>query len=779
MFSQLFLWLYLFLYLTPLLITGIVLLRKTTSIDRYEILIPAGSVLGLTLFSFFINLFSFLTESKQAIYVAYLFLIFLSILIYKFKVNTSKLTFPSEKMFLFYVISVALWIVLIFWKGNNALIGSDTNLYYSIAHTFLKGNFPPLTPWQPDIPLTYHIGPFQLLAAFYLFTNLSFEFLHIFFSCFFIFCSSQIIIWIWKRHHTFNSFIIGNIAAAIVLISFGFIKLIIPALPLEFPQITNFQQFFLWTRNLPTVNQSIEVYGAAINLDSLIYFIFHSFGLSLALLLITIIFFQRIDKKYLSWIIFGISISALALINESVFILLAPALFIGQITLAIISKSLKKDTLTISLMWVIAGLIVLFQGGVITNTFFPKTNLENSILFFPSKTDSKEDFRAYHYNQEISKILPLNENWLPFRWFSIGSEVLIFIPVVLLIFLKDVRRKIFILVFLLSGLFSLLAYNFIVPKFLVANGNRLLAFSFIFLSLATFYSMQFTTDKFKNKFRVLSLAVITAFVVIPTVLPPLVLLSKNRFPEKKLIPHNEEKTNAVKWMEKNFAFNERVLVLDVRTPHPSGQSRVMVQAGVFAPVFPGDFKAYTIEASPQYFDIAYFLSPIALKELKISALLIDSHYFETILDIRKKQLENTNFFRKVFENSENQTWERILVIEDKYLKEGEEIKGTFKDFVAIFPSSGRIYIDNEENFNPAYLRRAIIFSLRNKDIYYLPQSGVYLNVEANINFHPPRRDISYNYLILGKNTNPQNFCDCQAKLIWKGLRDEVYVWEKI
>lgn len=779
MFSQLFLWLYVLLYLTPLLITGIVLLRKTTSIDRYEILIPAGSILGLVIFTFFINVFSFLTESKQAIYAAYLFLIFLSILIYKLRVNTPKLTFPSEKMFLFYVISVVLWIVLIFWKGNNVLIGSDTKLYYSIAHTFLKGNFPPMTPWQPDLPLSYHLGSLQLLAAFYLFTNFSFEFLHIFFSCLFIFCSSQIIIWIWKRHQTFASFVSGNLSAAIVLISFGFLKLIIPVFPLKFPEVANFRQLFFWIRDLPTVGQSIEVYGAAINLDSLIYFIFHSFGLSLALVMIILIFYQRKDKPYLTWIILGIGLSALALINESVFILLAPVLVIGQLVLEIINKSLKKNALAIGLVWVTVGLIVSFQGGIITDTFFPKTNLEKSILFFPSKADSKEDFRAYHYNQEISKILPLNEQWLPFRWLSIGVEILILIPVLLFLFINDAKRKVFILVFLLSGLFSLLAYNFIVPKFLAANGNRLLAFSFIFLSLATFYSIQFATDKFKNKFRVLSFAAVTTFVVIPTVLPPLVLLSKNRFPEKKLIPRNEEKTNAVKWMEKNFAFNERVLVLDVRTPHPSGQSRAMVQAGVFAPVFPGDFKAYTIEASPQYFDIAYFLSPQALKELKISALLIDSHYFETIPDIRKKQLENTNFFRKVFENSENQTWERIFVIEDKYLKMGEEIKGTFKDFVAIFPSSGRIYIDNEENFNPAYLRRAIIFSLRNKDIYYLPQSGVYLNVEANINFHPPRRDIIYNYLILGKDTNPQNFCDCQAKLIWKGLRDEVYVWEKI
>ena len=776
-FQTLLFWLLLLLFLIPIVITGIIILRKTSLIDRYELLIPTGSIFGIALFTFFINLFSFIEAGIPAIFIAFIAVIVLGTLTYKATIKTSSISFPTGKSLLLYLSSVLIWAIFIYWKGNNALIGSDTNLYYAIAHTFLKGNFPPLAPWQPDVPLSYHLGASQLLAAFYLFTNLSFEFLHVFLSCFFILLCSQFIIWIWQRHKTVSSFIIGNLFAVIILISFGFFKLIIPILPIQFPQISNFRDLFLWIRGLPTVNESIEVYGGAINLDALIYFIFHSFGLALTLSLIAITFFQRKDKPYLSWVVLGVGLASLALINESIFVFLAPAIFLAQILLGIINRDIKKNMKAAILVLITTLLIIIFQGGVITNTIFSNPNVEKSILVFPSPTDSKEDFINYHYFQEVSKLLSARDQWLPFRWFSIGTELLILIPILLISFIENKREKLFILVFFISGLFSLVAYNFIVPKFLAANGNRLLGFAFVFLSLATSFSIQFLVNKFKNLTRFVLTGALVILIVIPTVLPPLVLLSKNRFSEKKLVPREQPKTEGIKWLESNLTFNERVAVLDIRTPHPSGQARVMVHSGVFAPLFQGGFKAYTIEASPEYFDIAISLSPTALKALKISTLLVDSFYFETLPDIRKKQLVNEKYFRKVFENSKNQEWEKVYRIEDRYFLEGREIDKTFFELKDVLPSSGKIYIDNEENFNPEFLRRAIIFSLRNRDIYYLPQSGVYLNVETNINSHPPLKDGNYDYLVLG-NTHPQQICRCSTKLIWQGLGDRVFIWEK-
>lgn len=776
-------WFLFFLYLIPILLTGIVIFRKILFLDRLELLIPAGSVFGITLFVFLINLTSFFIKGSWGINLSYLFLIFLLLLLYIRGVQLPKLKLPSSKLMIFYLLSFVFWGFLVFWKGNFALVGSDTNLYYSVAHTFIKGNVPVLTPWQPDLPLVYHLGAFQLLGAFHSFTDLSFEFLHIFFSAFFIFCSSQIIIWLWRKHETITSFLFGNLAAGIILISFGFIKFAIP-ISFEPPKLLNLHKFFLWVRNLPTVNQSIEGYGAPVNLDTLMYFIFHAFGLALALsLLVLVVYSKRIFQK---WIFLAIGVSTLALINESVFVISVFALIIGGILKQLqyenflFSKKFLLNSLFIFLILLITSNFVVIQGGTITNLILGEKKSEQSILIFPSNTDKKADLISYHRNQTISKELPPKEEWLPLKWFHIGTDILILLCVISLIFIKFSKdQKIISAILLVMGISSLLAYYYIVPKYLAANGNRFLSFAFISLSLFLIYSLYNLIDNIKKRFlKFFIFGTFFVFILMPTLLPPFAMLSKTRFGENKLLPRKERVTAGIEWIRNNLPYSSKVAVLDVRAPHPSGMARVMVQAGVFAPVFSGKVRVYTIEASPEYFDMAYFLNPTALQELKISFLLIDSHFFETLPELRKTQLGNEEYFKIIFETGNNENWERVYEISDKYLKIGGEMKGNFKEFIEIFPE-GKIYIDNEENFNPTYLRRAIIFSLREKDLYYLSQSGVYLNAETAINQTNPISDGNYDYLVLGKITNPKNICQCQTRLIWTGFKNEVFVWKKI
>jgi len=268
------------------------------------------------------------------------------------------------------------------------------------------------------------------------------------------------------------------------------------------------------------------------------------------------------------------------------------------------------------------------------------------------------------------------------------------------------------------------------------------------------------------------------FVILPTILPPFLLLSKNRFSEYKLTPRPEQKTEGIKWIERNISVDKRFIVLDTRAPHPSGQSRVMVQAGVFAPIFPGEFRAYTIEASPEYLDIAYYLSTRALRALKINYLLIDSSFFTKLPELRKKQLEEGKYFKVVFANENASGWEKVFEVDKSFFDDQNELPGTIREMSGKV-TNGKIYIDNEEYFNPSFLRRAIIFSLRQKDLYFLPQSGVYLNVEVDIRQSYPLSNGNYDYLILGKDRDPKEVCKCQTKLIWQGLSGEVYLWKRV
>lgn len=764
------------LYLIPILLTGILILQKISSIVRLELLLPAGSILGIFIFTFFLNLVAFAFKGSLGIATSYFLVISLGFVVFKsHRSENQKINFPAGKELIFWLSGILLWGGFIFWKTANALIGSDTNLYYAIAHSFVKGNFPFFTPWQPDILLSYHVGVSELLGAFYFFSGLDFQFLHLFFSGLFIFCAVQIIVWLVKRHTGIISFLLSNLAALVTFISFGFIYITWPIFPLQLPVVSNINELVIWLRNLPTVSQAIEVYGAPINLDSLIYFVFHAFGLAIFLTLIVLLINQNRKKPLWGWVMICLGLGSLALVNESLFIAAFSALIVGIFLIEYREKKLLKNLKRLLLLFLLTGLVIFFQGGVVSALINSPRNLEESALILPKKEDIKEDFKGYHSGQETSKLLPVSAQTLPVRWFHIGVDVLLLLSLLMIWVFND---SVLFKVLFISGLSSLIAYNVIVPKFLVANGNRFLSASFLFFSLLLCLSLPVFFEKIKKHyfFKIFFLIII-AWVFLPTILPPLALLSKTRFGENKLIPKYQQSSAGIKWLKDYADFDERILVLDKNAPHPSGQVRALVEAGVSAPVFAGNFRAFTIEASPEYIDAAYYLSPHALKKLDINILLIDDIFLKTLPNERKQQLKNNKFFERIFYDSENENAETIYRIKEAYFEEEQEIDETFEQMVSVLPSFGRIYIDNEEGFNPSYLRRPVIFSIRDKDIYYLPQSGVYLNVETNINSHPPREDRDYDYLILGKNTSPQNLCKCQTKLIWTGLKGQVFLWK--
>lgn len=767
----------LIIFLIPIFLIGFFIIRAVTTIRRFELIIPSAFICGVSIFIFLLNISAFIFKPPFNIFTSYTMLILLGGFFWKNSKNAPAIEFFSKKEFVFYITSFIFWALLIFWKANFALIGSDTNLYYSIAHSFLKGNFPLNTPWQPDLLLAYHSGASILLASFYFFTGLNFQFLHIIFSSLFILCSIQIVIWIIKRHQNVISLLLANLLTAVIFISFGFFYIVWPIFPIHLPNFKNLNQFILWLRELPTVNQSIEVYGAPINLDGLIYFIFHAFGLAIFFLLLVLLLY--IKKGTLSgWLIICFNLVALALVNESIFIAAFPALVLGMLIVEYRSGTLFKNLRKILVVLGLTVLVVFYQGGIITASLFQSSDMEKSAVLFPRKEDIKEDFLGYHIGQEKSKILPVKPEWLPFRWFHPGVGLLLAVGLMIVINLKvNFNQRLLLLTLFIGGLSLLVAYNYIVPKFLIANGNRFLALSFLLFALMiSFEAIFFYELLFKHK--KLFLVLIFLWIVLPTILPPLALLSKTRFGENKLVPNSYESSPGISWLKDNVNLSENVMVLDKNAPHPSGQARALVESGVFAPIFASSFRAFTIEASPEYIDIAYTLSPLAMKKLKISVMLIDSYFYQTLPERRKDQLENGKYFKKIFDYSNNRNeWEKVYKIQDEYLGNGGELDGTLESMLNLLPNKGKIFIDNEENFNPPFLRRAIIFSLRDKDLYSLPQSGVYLNVEQNINQKDPAQNIAYDFLILGRNNQPEKVCGCSVELIWQGLKDEIFIWK--
>ena len=629
--------------------------------------------------------------------------------------------------------------------------------------------------------MSYHTGAFELLGAFYSLSGLNLQFIHLFFSALFIFCIAQIIIWLFQGYSSIARFCFANLTVAVILISFGFIYITWPGLLLHLPEFKNINQIVLWMRGLPTVGQAIEVYGAPINLDTLIYFIFHAFGLAIFFSLVVILVQYRKEKYLLSSITIFVGLATLALVNEALFLAAFPTFIFGIFFIEIKEKTFRKNLKKLLLLVIVTIVIISFQGGIISASLNTPGNIEKSAVIGPNKADIKEDFVSYHLSQQSSKLLPNRSEWEPLRWFHPGIGILVLVVLVALILIKRSEVLLLVSIFFVGSLSSLVAYNIIVPKFLIANGNRFLSASFLFLTLALCLSLTQLFEKVEgSKFKKLFLVGLIGWIFIPTILPPLVILTKNRFGENKFIPKFQQSSPGIRWLQNNLDFQKRVIVLDKNSPHPSGQARALVEAGVFAPIFYGNFRAFTIEASPEYIDIVYSLSPQALKRLKVTTLLIDNNFFETLPEKRKNQLENQQYFKKVFDHYDVLgAWEAIYQVNNEYLNNGEELNGTFQQLRSIVPTAARIYVDNEESFNPSFLRRPLIFSLRDSELYFLHQSGIYLNVETDINSHSPLKSGEYDYFVMGKNTDPKKLCGCKSEIVWHGIKDEVYVWKKI
>lgn len=780
-------WLKLLIILLPLFLVGFFLIRISSVVKRVELVIPTSIVLGLTFFIFLLNTISHFVKGENAILSAYFITIVFGLFL-STKFRRNDLDFPKGKSLVFWIISLGVWIGFLFWKAAYALVGGDSSIYYSIASSFVRGNYPPVTPWQPDTPLSYHLGTLELLGSINFFTNLSFDFLHRFLSTIFIICSVQIVLWIWKRHNNIFSFILTNLIVASAFISFGFLKFVIPHIPLKLPAISNFKEFILWARDLPTVYDSIETYGAPVTLDSLMYAIFHAHGMAIFFLLLTLIIFPRKDHSIITWIVLLFILATLALVNESIFVAAFPAVVIVKFFLLLkdirnysnYAASVKK-VITFLLLVLFSAVLVLIQGGVISANMAGDKGIEKSVVVFPKRTDISSDFISYHINSMRSRAHLFKESWLPFNWYHVGVDILFLLSLYFFLKLKfSESEKIILLTLITTSVFALIAYNIIVPKYVTANSNRILAISYQLLALIVGLVLIAKAEKILSSTNLILKSVIFLVIIlvyIPTIVPPLAKLSKTRFGPNKMVPDFQQTDESIKWIRENTPVDERAIVLDARAPHPSGDTKALVN-GILTPLFIGGFRTYNIDPGPEYIDIVYTLSPKALKDLKISTLLIDQDFFSKMSEVRKKQLDDDTLFKKLFEYIKpDRSWEKVYKVNDLYLQKGGELPGTISELITQIPSNSRVYIDIDENFHPNFLRRPLIFSLRNNELFFVSGSGVYQHVEVPISLYDPQKGILYNYLLLGKASDPHQICFCDTELLWKGLNDKVYLWK--
>ncbi len=771
-------------FLIPISWFGIVIIRRAVKTGRIEVLLPAGVILGVTFYTFLLNGLSYLVKPPVSIWLSYLVLIAISVLVsLRFRVHT--LDFPKKGELIVSTISLALWGFFLFvFIGKKTDFGGDVDIYYSIAKTFARGNFPIMSPWQPDLTVGYHYGASIFLGAFNWFTGLSFDFLHRILAFILILSSSQILIFFKKRHENLASWTLYQLIPVTFFILVGTFMIVTPVFPVKLPEASSLREVLLWASNLPSVHISFETWGAAVTLGLAVYFLHQFTALAILVLLIFISVSSGKGRGWFNWALVIIVLSVLALTNESVFLpavfMTAAMLFLEEVFCGIT----KRKLISLSIAGILVLMIVLLQGGIITETIFNKNvRLEESMVFFPKKENIVGNFQSYHSYQQSSKNFPIKEEWKPLKYYHVGLKQLYFfslICAVLLLYKKNKEGLILFIGLFAGSVAATLAYNFIVPKFKIADGNRLMSLGYQLIGIAfAFWSVwlveEYRFKKHKLIFSAILLVVIWMFSF--SALQPFAELIGHRSSTNNLLPSRETIPETTKWIIHNIPRGARFLSIDEFTPYSPRTVDMMTKVGVFSPSFSQKYRAYTLEGSPEYIDLAYTLNPSFMEKFKISHVLIDSEGFKNLPSIRKKDLLNPVFFTLVYD-SDGKNWEKIFSVNEEYIKNGDDLGGTFKELDEQIPDGSSVYIDDwEDTLIWSQHRKSVIFALKDKKPMYVWGPGVYLNVLADIYGRPPQEGEKFEYLVLFKDTKAEEICTCRARLIWSGIGSNVNLWK--
>lgn len=242
-------WLKFFLTIIPIWLSGISLVFIATQCKKIELLLTSGLIVGFSFLIFTLNTLSFLFPGPPALITSAIIILGFNLYFLKLVLKNKLHGFSFSNKLLF-VLSIFTWGFYLFNRAGYADFGGDTDMFYSIAQTFIRGNFPVVSPWQPDLPVNYHYGGSLILGFIKYFTNLSFDFILRFIVFLSLLCSTQLLVWMFKSHQTIKSLLSYQLLPLLFFVSLGNLMLIWPIFPINSPPQV-LQNFLIGFHNFP------------------------------------------------------------------------------------------------------------------------------------------------------------------------------------------------------------------------------------------------------------------------------------------------------------------------------------------------------------------------------------------------------------------------------------------------------------------------------------------------------------------------------------------------
>lgn len=662
----------------------------------------------------------------------------------KLGIMTSNFRKVLSKTNITLMLIVFIYLYLFFLIASGFDLGGDVDVYFSIATSFARGNYPSYLPWQPNFLTGYHMGAFMFEGVIYALTKISIYSIHCFFSAYIVTSLFLLLtgigrIWIKSSLAVIPAVLTVILFGSPIILITGWSEFIHTILQLikspglaQLRVLGGYPQFVDFKGSLG---------GGTGDFFGMFYRNFYPFSLVTYILsvysLTTFDWKGRLKKKYLLAVILLV---LTACIDESFFLLELVAVILCF--LKDFHRKINLNTFRLMLLLSLAfvGLMVIVQNPIrdaildpakegarfkilISSNSAVKSKNPAKFTLIPGDQEFMQYFNALDdagTGKSVFGIVPIKFLWKNFNLFSGVIKAIAgtkwFLPNLLILastalILSLALRNLLAVTFSLSALIVSSLGVFVVYTFFPPTSVRFVNQSAQLITLA--YSLIII-----NIWRLLKR---NQKVILGSLL--LVL-----FAPQLLTAHSRALSYIVKPYRANFSddsslgysktlsnlqtilpYNAKLLFLDgypFEVQASGITAEAITRAGFFVPIGPPDFKSVNSDASSEWVDAVLSLNPPSLKTLGVEYLFVRDQAVSRLQSFGV-DINDTKYFQRVFQD-ELGTLYSVSVTYKNLPNQPTSIANLINQL----PDNKIVYLDK---FDLNELRRGLVLRLAKKD----------------------------------------------------------------
>jgi len=658
------------------------------------LLIGGGMIVGLLVFLLILSCVSYLL--KGPFWIIFTFWSYFSLCLYiffkylKYRVWRGILNLHLNLANLTTLIILTSYLSLLFLYASGFQVGADADMYWGIATSFTRGNYPTVLPWQPNYLTTYHEGTFIIEGAIRALAPMDIRAIHNFFSAFII---SAILIFITGMMREKTRTILSLIPASLGIFLFGGPVIL----------IGNFENFFSNLIGHPSYEYFSGGNGAGVSdIAGLMYSNFYTFGLASFLVFIYLYHLQtKIKYNFRNYLVM-IALSILSLSIDETFFLIEILMFFFLLIYQLRNK-LVGEIWKLVLLIIVGLCIFLLIQNPIRDSFLTPSPQSRFKLLIESNDSLLQKFsykRGEHitwngkdfgltvnsfYSSTLDYINGKAAEVNSVKWYILDFRLVVLLVLLIATIIGSRLSLLFVAASVLSMVFSFILINTFWPSNHLRFANeasQLLMFSLGILLVDL-------TLKKRKIFLVISIFLITFLI-------PQFLVSHAKFLNYAFSrEHPYFSSNLIsplfKEIESLVPHPSRIIFFE---PYPTDaiapymNITAYTKHGLFVPLFSSSPKILNPAYGMEWYDAVNNLSPYALKELDVNYVFVQNAATKRLSSERIQQINNPLFFQpvKIYDLGV------LFKIRDQF-KNLTDSEVNLKEIITMIGTNKKVYLD--------------------------------------------------------------------------------------